>query len=60
MFKKRRAKIQKKMDGQTVETFHETSLQKNKKGDCNSRLLLWRDRELNSRPPGYESDALTN
>ena len=34
MFKKRRAKIQKKMDGQTVETFHETSLQKNKKGDC--------------------------
>ena len=22
--------------------------------------FLWRDRELNSRPPGYESDALTN
>ena len=31
MFKNGLAKIQKKMDRQTVETFHETSLQKTKK-----------------------------
>ena len=27
--------------------------------EYNNIYVLWRDRELNSRPPGYESDALT-
>ena len=41
----------------------ELSEKEYRKSLANARLFLysqWRDRELNSRPPGYESDALTN